>query len=56
VTPFEAFGFIEMIRDKTGFLVGKTHILEQGTQIVRMVFNPELAPDEVLNHRCVPAS
>jgi hypothetical protein len=56
LTPFETFGLIEVIRDKAGFLVSKPHIPEQGREGMGVVEHPKVAPNEVLNHGCIPAS
>jgi hypothetical protein len=29
MAPFQTFGFVEMIRDKAGFLVGKPQVVQQ---------------------------
>jgi hypothetical protein len=55
-TPFQAFGFMKVIRDNTRLLRGKPQIVEQGGQRMRRIRDTAAALDEVLNHRRLPTA
>jgi hypothetical protein len=56
LAPLQALGFIEVIRYKARFLIGKTQVVSQGTDIVRMILHAKVPLDEVLEHRRTPAA
>src|SRR5918911_4601456 len=54
--PLQTLGLVEVIGHKAGFLIGKSQVVQQGTEVVRMVLDAKVTVDQVLNDRRVPTS
>ena len=54
--PDPAALLIKMIRDEAGFLVGEAQVRQQRAEIVHAIEPPELAIDQVLDQRRIPAA